>query len=276
MALARRTLVDDDGSGTTGTIIDNAEYQALQAVVDARWSEVSVTTTGTINNLSFSEADHLRMNNAAESVVTGLVAPASPSKPGKRLIVSSVGAADVVLNDEAAGSTAANRITTGCGQPIYLQPGSGRALLVYDAVSQRWKVVSHEQGAVITWNPTWTTLSGTAPALGNGTLTGFFYRSGRQIDFQIWLTGGTTTTWGNGGILQFSLPYAYTANWVGIWPVLIVSAGGLFYEGLAAPVSSQVIALYTNAAPMVGVTNASPFTFTSTASIRISGRYMAA
>ena len=55
-----------------------------------------------------------------------------------------------------------------------------------------------------TYTPTWTA-SGTAPALGNGTITGYWSRQGNQISVEIDFTIGSTSTVGTGD-WSFSLP----------------------------------------------------------------------
>ena len=62
----------------------------------------------------------------------------------------------------------------------------------------------YEEG---TYTPTFTADSGTAPSLGNGTLTGAYTRIGRLVQAQVKLLLGTTTTMGSGGVLQFGLPF---------------------------------------------------------------------
>lgn len=59
-------------------------------------------------------------------------------------------------------------------------------------------------GGAIEYTPTLTS-TGTAPALGNGTLTGFYTRKGNMIEGFIDFSTGTTTTLGTGNWL-FSLP----------------------------------------------------------------------
>lgn len=61
--------------------------------------------------------------------------------------------------------------------------------------------VTHPRTA---YTPTFAT-SGTAPALGNGTLTGTYTREGGRISFTIELTVGSTTTFGTGE-LRFGVP----------------------------------------------------------------------
>lgn len=54
------------------------------------------------------------------------------------------------------------------------------------------------------YTPTWTSTS-TAPALGNGTLTGRYMKIGRTVIGHINLITGSTTTYGTGNY-SFSLP----------------------------------------------------------------------
>ncbi len=56
-----------------------------------------------------------------------------------------------------------------------------------------------------TYTPTWTG-SGSNPTLGNGTLTGRYYKRGNRVTVTIQLTFGSTSNAGN-GTWTFSLPY---------------------------------------------------------------------
>lgn len=141
MSITRTAWTDDSGAGTDGTVINNAEKTAIYDQIDGRWSEFSTTSTGNQDNFPYSEADVLRCNNATSITLRGVLAPASPVKPGKRLIVVSVGAGTVVLNDQDTNSTAANRIITGTAAPVTLAAGTGWAWLEYDSITGRWRVV---------------------------------------------------------------------------------------------------------------------------------------
>lgn len=159
MGITRTAWTDDDGSGTTGTIINNSEKTTLYDQIDGRWSELTTTSTGTQNNFSITsggiEADVLRCNNASLLTLTGIVAPASPVKPGKKLIVYSVGAGRVDLAHENGSSTAANRfVNQATSAASSLAPGKGWAVYVYDDAADRWRMIAHDQGAFIT--PTFT------------------------------------------------------------------------------------------------------------------------
>lgn len=73
-------------------------------------------------------------------------------------------------------------------------------------------------GAWNTFTPAWTATTGTNPSIGNGTLTGSWYRSGRMISFFIRLVWGSTTAGGNGGGSEnwlFGLPVVPVASWDG-------------------------------------------------------------
>lgn len=73
-------------------------------------------------------------------------------------------------------------------------------ILVWDGAD--WIVVCDV--APKTYTPSWTS-SGTAPAIGNGTLVGNYHRQGKMIDVQIKQTWGSTTTNGT-GTWYWSLP----------------------------------------------------------------------
>lgn len=157
MSIARGTFVDDDGSGLTGSIINNAWQTARYDEIDARWFEYTITSTGNQDNLSITsgsrEADVLRCNNASLLTIRGIAAPASPVKPGKKLLIVSVGAGQVNLLTQDTNSTAGNRIFTGlttAGTIVPLSPNTGSALVEYDSVTLRWRLIAHSQGAPLT------------------------------------------------------------------------------------------------------------------------------
>lgn len=94
-----------------------------------------------------------------------------------------------------------------------------------------WKTIG-KVGAWLSYTPTWST-SGTAPSLGNGTLTGYynvFYRRYGVVLFSF--VAGSTTTFGT-GTWSFTLPSALDpssiyANVQGAGQAVDVSAGYYF------------------------------------------------
>jgi hypothetical protein len=157
-------IVDTDSDGTpfVGTIHNNAWLQALLDLIDGRWSRVTITSTGTQNNLSIDDsgghdADLVIFNNATDLTITGIVAPSSPSKPGKPLRYICTGAGNVFFKHQNAGSAAANRminIATSGDTPH--AGGSGKGTAVYDDSASRWTLLHHEQGAFIDYSATST------------------------------------------------------------------------------------------------------------------------
>lgn len=195
-------LTDDDGTGTTGTLLNNSERQSMLDRIDAWRTEYTITSTGSQNDLSITssgvEADVLRCSNASDLTITGIAAPASPAKPGKLLIVRSVGAGNVYLKHQNASSTAANRLVnaaTSADTP--LAQGRGWAIYSYDAASARWSMIGHDQGG---W------LSATFAAgnfTGNGSMTwtvasgdraSAYWLRGNQLEY--YFTLATTTVGG--------------------------------------------------------------------------------
>lgn len=59
-------------------------------------------------------------------------------------------------------------------------------------------------GAWTAYTPTWTAAT-TAPAIGNGSLQGYYNLVGKTLDVRIYMLCGSTTTFGSGGY-SWSLP----------------------------------------------------------------------
>lgn len=79
----------------------------------------------------------LRLSTDASRNVTGLAAGFN----GELRLVVNVGSNDLVLQNQNAGSAAANRIITGTGADLTLG-ADGAALLLYDGTTARWRVVA--------------------------------------------------------------------------------------------------------------------------------------
>lgn len=89
--------------------------------------------------------------------------------------------------------------------------------LIYRSDGSTWatwaSLTGTPLGAWTTFTPTWTT-TGTAPAIGNGTLTGRY----KALDSKTYIivvrfVAGSTTTYGT-GTWEFALPAGLTANGV--------------------------------------------------------------
>ncbi|HEV8445441.1 MAG TPA: hypothetical protein VGQ44_01430 [Gemmatimonadaceae bacterium] len=151
MPITRTAWIDDDGSGTTGTVLNNAVKTELYNQIDAALSIPGAvqTTTATGTQADFvltAGCGLLRCNNATLLTLTGLAAGGD----GQRLLIVSVGAGQVDLANQNTGSAVANRLINGVTGTRSLTSGAGWALVEYDLVGTRWRVVGHEQGAWIT------------------------------------------------------------------------------------------------------------------------------
>ena len=146
---------------------------------------------------------------------------------------------------------------------------NGGISLSTKAASENWS----------SYTVTWTT-NGTQPAIGNGTLTGYYLKIGKNVYFRIKLTGGTTTTWGTGEFI-FSLPVNaasdFTDTAIGNFR-LRISAGnnyiGIVYIKTSSTVSCMVQDSTTGKG--TGVGNGAPTGWTSGSYIYLSGVYEAA
>ena len=110
-------------------------------------SEVTITTTGNIDDLDFSNAATIRMNNASLATIRGLKAGIA----GQQVVIVSVGAGRVDLAHLNTGSISANRLinyATSGSTP--LAAGVGTAVYEYDATTAQWRLIHHEQGTPIT------------------------------------------------------------------------------------------------------------------------------
>lgn len=124
------------------------------------------------------------------------------------------------------------------------------------------------------WRQAYTpslTSGGTAPSLGNGTITGSFSRSGSTTSIVGELTIGSTTTLGT-GILSISLPAAMKNDINFAGGTVYMNIGGTVYEGfLQIPVGSSVANLLRDTSG--SVTYNSPGTFGTGDFIRWSATY---
>lgn len=241
---------------------DNTGVDTIEDVLKLASDTLTSTATGNVDNLAIGNAPivHVRFNNASTVTLRGI---AGSGVDGQICVVDSVGAGNVLLAHQNSGSTAANRLinyVTGMDTP--LAAALGRAVFVYDATTQRWKMVSHNQGAAIAYTPTWTS-TGTNPTLGNSTLTGNYLINGNLIMGDFTFTYGSSGVSSGTGVWLFSLPTAVSLQGGG---GSANDAGVAGYSVTAARNSSTTVALSAAAAQ---VTGNNPFTWGSTDNIRL-------
>ncbi len=218
-------------------------------------SLTTVTTTGNIDDLDFSDASLLRMNNASLSTIRGLKAGTA----GQRLTLVSIGAGDVALADQNTNSLAANRLITGSGATSTLFAGAGSVTLSYDATTARWRVVNQQYplfGSVaFPATPVPVTDVNTLDTYAEGTWTPVD-ASGASLTFTF--AAGTYLKIGKLVFINFQIVYPVTANGaaalIGGLPFTVTSAGnGALALGYTTGLAI-VPGFYTNA----GATTVTP------------------
>lgn len=172
-------------------------------------AEITTTSTGNIDDFAIGTAPVtlLRMNNASDATLRGMAAGVG----GQVVIIESVGAGNVFLAHQNAGSSAVNRlINTVTAASTPLAAGKGKTTYVYDPTTQRWRLASHEQGGYIPYTTSWTG-TGSNPTVGTGgTLSASYQISGVYVEVSIALTIGTGFSPGS-GFWYFTLPFTLPA-----------------------------------------------------------------
>jgi len=221
MALDRtnyNALVDDDGSGTTGSIWSKTAIKdVILDPADSAYALNLQTTTGTGNQADFNlstKVTWLRCTGAAPAFggfqING-VAPAS----GDRVVIECLGTTAKVYHEETGfESVAANRIICPStnGQIVGV---NGRIELIYDGTSSRWRAQCIDPGAPIdvTFNAADYTGSGSMTwTVASGDVEMFRYQQmGRRLRIEMMLftttVGGTVST-----TLQAKVPGGFTPS----------------------------------------------------------------
>lgn len=140
--------------------------------------------------------------------------------------------------------------------------------------------IAYSSTAATAWTsytPVWTS-SGSAPGLGNGTLTGAYVQVGKIVHFRIRLRAGSTTTFGTGSF-RFTLPVETIAVFSGAGEVigqaaLLDNSDPQRYIRHAYTFSETICSLVDEAG--AAVTNTVPFTWASLDNLSIVGTYEAA
>lgn len=147
--ITRTTWTDDDGTGTTGTIVNNAEKVSIYDQIDEALTDVdTATTTGTNNDFAYAANGGAiyRWNGASDVTYTGW----TNGVAGRSVLFHNITAAkNATFSHQAAGSTAGNRFISATGADLIV-PFGQMALVWYDATTARWRVSAIITSAVHT------------------------------------------------------------------------------------------------------------------------------
>jgi hypothetical protein len=132
-----------------------------------------------------------------------------------------------ITNSMATAIDAKGDLIVGTGADTFdrLPVGTNNLVVTSDSTTSTGLRYSQDWTA---YTPTWTS-SGTAPAIGNGTLQGSYLRVGKLVYGHIYWKAGSTTTYGT-GLYFFSLPLAAYTFGVGQWSIPV--SGYLENQGI--------------------------------------------
>lgn len=124
------------------------------------------------------------------------------------------------------------------------------------------------------WVPVWST-SGTAPSVGDGTLTGRYKQIGKTVHYNMTLTWGTTTSAGT-GTWSFTTPIDVQTARLPLPTMAIDVSAALGYPCVArtTTASPNILAIYTST-PAVIAGSTVPFVWANTDQLIINGTYEA-
>jgi hypothetical protein len=126
-----------------------------------------------------------------------------------------------------------------------------------------------------TYTPAWTS-TGSAPAIGNGSLSGQYQQIGKLVTFNFSIVFGSTTTFGSGSY-RFSIPVASSGLGGMFGHATLFDSGVEWRAGCAIfYVSASVIAIAQDHNIGSGIDPAQPWTFKNGDAIFGSGAYWAA
>src|SRR5215471_9962850 len=219
MPITRTAMVDDDGSGTTGTVINNAWKQELYDQIDGYAASRIVQTTtltGVQNNFPLTPGcSVLRCNNSGGILtITGM----SAGVDGQEVTIHEVAAAEVDLTFADAGSTAANRLINYASSGPTMLNGAGvveggHARYRYDAGTSLWRLVGHDQGSWLDVSYSAanfsTTGGGTWTVDGADQVTFCYLLQGRTLKIALYVDNSSMSTAGV-NVLQVAIPRGFT------------------------------------------------------------------
>ena len=129
------SAVTEMGLGFDSTAAPVAGIMLNVAEAVARNANSPAQITSDQNDYDFGRTSNARLSTDASRTITGL----ANGTDGRILYLANVGSFDLVLANQNASSTAANRIITGTGANVTLV-ADDTAILNYDSTTSRWRI----------------------------------------------------------------------------------------------------------------------------------------
>jgi hypothetical protein len=214
----------------------------IPAYLGGSGTEYEIGLIGNQDDLDFTNAGTLRCNNPSLLTIRGLKA----GIPGQLLVITSVGAGQVDINNQDTNSVSGNRIINGIIGIRSLAAGYGKCLLKYDGIALRWRIIAHSQGIAInvpysagnfTANTgTWT--------VGAGDQTGFSYFL-RDSILEVFANLDATSVTGTPAYFKIANPAGYLG--------LIDDSGIIIIFDNSGSVASVARAFTSNGQTFIGI-----------------------
>jgi len=234
MPITRTPIIDDDGSGTTGTVIDNAWKQELYNQIDALTAPygsggveaIAMSTNGAVNNIPLGAGKSVHLvfcTNTADATISGFSGAAPVD--GDRIILIANGNPVYLPHLSGLSSQPLANILTSGNTPL---SGSGYGKAEYVRSNNFWRLLVHEQGKRLPWTPG-LTFNGAAVGMTYSARHGQYMVRGADVQggFRVTLSAKGTST-GQAQIGGF--PYASDGAFDdGAWSVY---GGGMSGAGM--------------------------------------------
>jgi len=143
MAITRTSIIDDDGTGTTGTVIDNAWkqelYNQIDAVIGGAWLDVAFDVANFWPGVA---ASHVSMNrytviNKTMHWTLRLANAPGPTPTGPYLYCTIPGGYTLFGTNAALG-TVANAYDSGTAQTAFVTAGSASTVAILKNSGGNW------------------------------------------------------------------------------------------------------------------------------------------
>lgn len=241
-------------SSTDSSVSVTAQGSGLWIITNTQLITQVVTKTTTY---TASTLDNLILADTTSAAFT-VTLPAASANKGKTLKIQKSSSDLNYVTIARAGSDTINGATS-----TLLNVQYEEVELVSDGTSNWYITCRRTPQQWTSYTPTWTS-TGTAPSVGNGTITGMYRKEGDSLHVRIALTSGTTTAYGTGNY-KFSIPNAGTWTIDTAKMTSITGFGGVVGSASAAVASNSFsgTAIYIDTQSIGGVStiaaNANPW-----------------